>query len=368
MNPAIHRRTIATIDLRAIQNNLKTVKSHLPAQAELWAVVKANAYGHGAVPVAQAVQDLADGFCVSNLDEALELRENEITLPVLVLSGIVPENADLAKAHDLTLAAPSLTWLEQVCQTGKDLTGLKMHIAVDTGMGRIGVTEASEANQMIALMDKYSIKFDGIFTHFATADEKDLTQFNRQRAKFDQLLSDLTRQPHYIHSANSATGIWHSDKVMSIERLGLGLYGANPSGETLELPYELEPALSLTSELTHVKKIRKNDTVGYGATFVAAEEMYVGTLPIGYADGWNRDMQGFSVLIDGKFCEIIGRVSMDQMVVKLEKNVPIGTKVTLIGENNNKKISVQDIGNWKNTIAYEVLCGLSDRIYRQYIK
>ena len=142
----------------------------------------------------------------------------------------------------------------------------------------------------------------------------------------------MSRRPKYVHSTNSAAGLWQNQEVQDIERIGLAMYGLNPSGDELALPYELEPALSLHSELTHVKKIHKGDTVGYGATFRAEEDTYVGTVSIGYADGWTRDMQGFKVIVDGQYCEIIGRISMDQMTIRLPKNYEMGTQVTLIGK------------------------------------
>jgi alanine racemase len=356
--------------LAAIRRNLMQIRAHIGTRPEIWPAVKANAYGHGAVKVSEAIEDLVDGFCVSNLDEAIELRDDDvIEKPILILSGIVPEDADIARELNLTLAAPSLEWLELIVKSGHDLSGLKLHIAVDSGMGRIGVQDFGEANAMIKLMDIHEIIFDGIFTHFATADEADNRQYEQQVHKFDEILANLSRRPKYVHSTNSAAGIWHTEQVQDIERLGLALYGLNPSGSVLTLPADivLEPALSLYSELTHVKQIQAGDTVGYGATYKADGPTYIGTLPIGYADGWMRDMQGFHVLVNGKFCEIVGRVSMDQMTIKLDQPYFLGTKVTLIGQDQDLKISADDIAEYRGTISYEVLTSLSDRIYREYI-
>lgn len=367
MKASLHRKTTALVSLSAIQNNIKKIQKHIGEKPEIWAVVKANAYGHGVLPVAHATQDLVNGFCVSNLDEALELREGLITKPILVLSGISPESGAVAAVFDIILTAPSLEWLSQLVKEKIDFSRLKVHIAVDSGMGRVGVREASEANQMIELMDRYDIQFDGIFTHFATADEADEHKFNQQKNKFSEILNDLIRQPKYIHSTNTASALWHKEQVQDIERLGISMYGLNPSGETLALPFEIEPALSLVSELTHVKQIDSGDTLGYGATYTAKEKIWVGTLPIGYADGWTRDMQGFHVLVNGKYCEIIGRVSMDQMTIQLDQSYPIGTPVTLIGKNGNEEITAQDVAKWRKTINYEVVCLLSDRIRRKYL-
>ncbi|GAB2025710.1 alanine racemase [Lactovum odontotermitis] len=375
MIPAPHRHTPAKIDLAAIRRNLIKIRSHIGLNddgkvPEIWPAVKANAYGHGAVKVSRAIEDLVGGFCVSNLDEAIELRDGGLQKkPILILSGIVPEDASIARELDLTLTAPSLEWLELVLKSDEDLSGLKLHIGIDTGMGRIGVRDFAEANAMIDLMDNHGIIFDGVFTHFATADEVDTSQYDLQASRFAELLSNLSRRPHYVHSTNSAAGIWHSEQVQDIERLGLALYGLNPSGRALMLPADvkLEAALSLQSELTHVKEIQAGDTVGYGATYTATEPTFIGTLPIGYADGWARDLQGFRVLVDGKFCEIVGRVSMDQMTIRLEHRYPIGTKVVLIGRDGDLEITADDIADYRGTINYEILTSLSDRIYREYL-
>lgn len=366
MKSSPHRHTPAVIDLAAIQNNIKKFRKHIGTHPEIWGVVKANAYGHGSIPVSQAIHDLVDGFCVSNLDEAIELRNHLITKPILVLSGIVPDNVDIAASLNITLTAPSLEWLQLIVKEKADFSTLKLHIAVDSGMGRIGVRDAKEANDMIALADKYHIQFDGVFTHFATADEADDTKFNEQKMKFDKIVSGLSRRPHYVHSTNTASALWHTNQVQDIERLGVSMYGLNPSGTALELPFELEAAFSLKSELTHIKEIHAGDTLGYGATYRAIENTWIGTVSIGYADGWTRDMQGFHVLVDGKFCEIVGRVSMDQMMIKLDKSYSIGTPVTLIGRDGDNEITAQDIAAWRKTINYEVLCLLSDRIHRVY--
>ena len=367
MKSSPHRHTPAIINLKAIQNNILKMRHHIGPKPAIFAVVKANAYGHGAVKVSQSVHEIVDGFCVSNLDEAIELRNHLITKPILVLSGIVPDNAEIAVSLNITLTAPSLDWLKLIVSENEAYQGLKIHIGVDSGMGRIGVRTVDEANEMIKLADEHGIIVEGIFTHFATADEADVTKFNQQKAFFNQLVSQLVRRPKYVHSTNSAAGLWQTDQVQDIERFGVAMYGLNPSGSTLELPFDLEPAFTLKSELTHIKQIQAGDTVGYGATYQATEPTYVGTVSIGYADGWTRDMQGFHVLVDGKFCEIIGRVSMDQMCIKLDKAYKIGTPVTLIGKDGSQEITVQDIAQWRHTINYEVLCLLSDRIYREYI-
>lgn len=369
MKPSTHRPTQAVINLKAIQENIKQFKLHVGKATEIWAVVKANAYGHGAISVSESIDDLVSGFCVSNLDEAIELRSHGVVKPILVLSGIVPEDIHIAVNLRISVTAPSLDWFSLVTQhlEGVDVSHLKFHIKVDSGMGRIGVTTIAEANAIIALADKIGADFTGVFTHFATADEVSQDKFLDQKQKFDTIVAGLTRRPTYVHSSNSAAGIWHKETVQDIERLGDVMYGLNPSGRVLNMPYPITPALSLVSELTHIKQIEKGDSVGYGAEFVADHPTLIGTIPIGYADGWTRNMAGFYVLVDGQKCPIVGRVSMDQITIALDKIYPIGTKVTLIGCDGDEEITVDDVAQYRGTINYEVVCLLSDRIKRTYL-
>ncbi|MDR1606034.1 MAG: alanine racemase [Streptococcaceae bacterium] len=369
MKPSTHRPTQAVIDLAAIQENIKNFKSFVGGRVKVWAVVKANGYGHGAIRVAQSADNLVSGFCVSNLDEAIELRSHGIVKPILVLSGIEPQDIHIAANLRVAVTVPSLEWLTLVTQNleGVETAHLQLHIKVDSGMGRIGVTTAAEANVIIRLADEFGMDFDGIFTHFATADEVSQDKFEQQKQRFDVIVAELSRRPRYVHSSNSAAGIWHKETIQDIERLGDALYGLNPSGRTLDMTYEIKSALTLKSELTHIKTIAAGETVGYGGEFVADQATIVGTVPIGYADGWIREMTGFHVLVAGQKCQIIGRISMDQMTIALNDQLPIGTKVTLIGQDGDETITVDDVAAHRGTINYEVVCLLSDRIKRTYI-
>lgn len=172
--------------------------------------------------------------------------------------------------------------------------------------------------------------------------------------------------PELVHASNSATTLWHAETIFKAVRMGDAMYGLNPSGQVLELPYDLKPALSLESALVHVKTVSAGAYVGYGATYESDSEQVIATLPIGYADGWTRDMQNFSVLVDGQVCPIVGRVSMDQITIRLPKVYPLGTKVTLIGTNGDKEITTTEVATYRGTINYEVVCLLSDRIPREY--
>lgn len=366
MISSLHRPTVARVDLEAIRANIDHIHQHIPKKVRTYAVVKANAYGHGAVAVSKAVEDQVDGYCVSNLDEALELRQAGIDKEILILGVILASELQLAIKHQLTITVASLEWLELAKKESVDFSQLHVHVKVDSGMGRIGVRSLAEANQLISVLSDMGVQLDGIFTHFATADESDHAMFDKQLTFFKQLVAQLDKRPALVHASNSATSLWHSETIFSAIRLGIVIYGLNPSGNSLSLPCPLKEALSLESRLVHVKQIQAGDSVGYGASYVAAEPEYVGTLPIGYADGWTRNMQGFKVLVEGERCDIIGRVSMDQLTIRLPKAYPIGTKVTLIGQQGKQVITATDVADYRGTINYEVLCLLSDRIPREY--
>lgn len=366
MIASMHRPTRVEIDLAAISSNLQQVAAHLPEKTKVFAVVKANAYGHGVQAVAEELAAQVDGFCVSNIDEAVELRQYGIEKDVLVL-GVVPTSAvSLAIKHHIILTVASQEWLDRLKDT--DVAGLRVHLKIDSGMGRIGFRDSSQVNEAIQKLQEAEARVEGIFTHFATADQKDEEQFHAQLQAFKRLLSELTVVPAMVHASNSATSVWHADTVFSMVRLGNILYGLNPSGHDLALPYPIKPALRLVSEVVHSKVTQAGDKVGYGGTYTCSEPECIATVPIGYADGLLRGMQGFSVLVDGQACPIVGRVSMDQITIRLPKPYPLGTKVTLIGMDKDREVSVQDWADYLGTINYEIVCLLSDRIPRYYSK
>lgn len=359
-----HRPTQIQIDLEAIASNVDQVMSRLVPKTAAFAVVKANAYGHGAVAVAKRLSNKVAGFCVSNLDEALELRKAGLEHPILIL-GIVPtQHLALAQKLNISVTLASLDWLEKVKELDIDLSGLTVHMKIDTGMGRIGFCSEEEILRALEVLDDSEFELEGIFTHFATADESDEQQFQEQLASFQSYLELFPEQPRWIHASNSAASIWHADTVFNMVRLGNILYGMNPSGSTLNLPFTVKPALSLVSEIVHVKQVQAGSTIGYGATYVSSEAEWIGTVPIGYADGMVRSLQGFYVLVAGQPCEIVGRISMDQITIRLPRYYALGEKVTLIGKDKENSISVQDWADHIGTINYEVVCLLTDRLPR----
>lgn len=363
-----HRPTKAIIDTKAIKENVESEISRLPKEKELFAVVKADGYGHGAIATASAaLAGGAAGFCVATLDEGMELRRNGFTQPIVVMGIVYPLHMAIASQYDLSLAAANLDWLKETqAELAKGDHQIKLHIKVDTGMGRIGFTKETEVLEAFNLIqaDPHT-ELEGIFTHFATADQADDHYWKEQAEHFKKVLAILPKQPRYVHASNSATALWHHEIGNTI-RFGMAMYGLNPSGGELAAPFPLKPAMQLVSAIVQTKQLKPGDRIGYGATYTAQENEWIATVPIGYADGWLRKMQGTHVLVDGQFCEIIGRVCMDQLMIRLPKPYEPGEKVTLIGEDQGEEITMQEIADHLETIHYEVACTLSERIPREY--
>lgn len=362
------------IDRSAIYQNVKKALENLNNTTELFMVVKANGYGHGAVETAkEAIKAGATGLCVAILDEALELRDTGITVPILVLGITESKYASLMAANKISATVSDIEWLQEsrsVLLSSKVKDPLHVHLALDTGMGRIGIQDSNCLKNAVTLITQDpNFDFEGIFTHFATADIADIdghTYFEEQLSRWNDFMAILKIRPRYVHVSNSATSMWHTICNSNMIRYGVAGYGLNPSGDELILPYKLYHAMSLMSKLVYVKKIIAGRSVGYGATYTAIKDEWIGTLPIGYADGYERQLQGFHVLVDGQLCEIVGRICMDQMMIRLPRKYPVGTDVTMIGTDHGKHISLQDMATYCGTIHYEIACGFADRLPREY--
>jgi len=368
MLPSIHRPAYVEVDLAKLKKNLQNELNSVPEGTKVFAVVKANAYGHGLIKVAKMELEYgATGLCVATLDEGLELRDSGVEAPILVL-GIVPvEYAKVAARANISLTVGSLDWLKVAVQLRT--TNLRVHLAVDSGMGRIGFQEKADLIEACNFLNEHKEAFipEGLFTHFATADSPDEKYFEKQVKRFKEMQSDLPIKFTYVHCANSATALWHQELATNVIRDGIALYGLNPSGTDItKLPYKLEPALSLYSELVFVKKVKAGESIGYGATYTSDKDEWIGTVPVGYADGWLRRMQGSEVLINGQRCQNVGRICMDQFMVRLPGELPVGTKVTLIGKDGDDEITATDAAQYAGTINYEILCCLNERLPRVY--
>ena len=366
------RRTWAEIDTDALLHNLNIIKT--TAKTQLCVVVKADAYGHGVNIVAPVLQKAgADCFAVSNIEEAIELREVGITKPIIIL-GYTPSEyiADLNK-HDISQCVYSLDYAKELSyEAKKNNLNIKIHIKLDTGMSRIGFNcrddNLSEINYAIKSATLDGFVLEGVFTHFAVSDrniteEDGFTdeQYNRFIKAVDTFKSNGLN-PKFCHCCNSAALCLDSDKHFDMCRAGIILYGLTPSSD-LKLPQKLEPVMSFKSVVSQVKEITAGDTVSYGRTFKAKKNMTIATISCGYADGYPRLLsnKGY-VLINGLRANIIGRVCMDQFCVDVTDipNVKRGDEVLLWG----KELPVEDLADMIGTINYELVCGVSSRVKR----
>ncbi|WP_175638010.1 alanine racemase [Metabacillus schmidteae] len=370
MQADFYRDTWVEVNLDAIEQNVRNMKNHIGDLVDLIAVVKANGYGHGAKQVAEsALHAGASMLAVAFIDEAISLRQQGIKAPILVLGAIRAADIELANKYDLIITCFSIDWLMEAgnaCMSH----GIQLHIKVDTGMGRLGVREESELKKIVNYVESSPhFQITGIFTHFATADEDEPSYFLTQYKRFQQFLSFIPHEKLLIHCANSATGLKFPSKLYNAVRLGISMYGLSPSVDMKNsLPFTLEEAFSLQTKLVHVKKVPKGTKISYGATYEAMEDEWIGTLPIGYADGWIRKLRDSEVLILGQRFPLVGRICMDQCMVRLPYELPVGTKVTLIGKQDTQKISIDEVANRLDTINYEIPCMITSRVPRLYFK
>jgi alanine racemase len=346
------------------------------APSAVWAVVKADGYGHGAVTVARAALAAgADGLCVALVQEGAALRDAGIDAPILVLSEQpVEQAADLVRLG-LTPTVYSGRFAEALARALPAGARLGVHVKVDTGMQRVGIAPADT----LALVDDIAertpaIRVDGIYTHLAVADEPAHPATEQQLAAFDDLLDALSasgRLPSVIHVANSAGALAHPPARRSLVRAGIAIYGISPGPDIDDLAAALRPAMSLRARVSHVKTVRAGSHVSYGWRHRFAADTTVATVPIGYADGVARrlgtlpDRPGADVLIGGRRCPIVGVVTMDQLVVDVgDADVAIGDEVVLIGEQGTHRIRAEDWAARLGTIGYEVVCAVSPRVPR----
>lgn len=369
-----YRDTWVEINLDHVKYNIYKMKQHLPEDVEIMAVVKANAYGHGAPQVAKAaLESGATRLAVAFLDEALSLRQHGIDAPILILGSTRVEDAAIAAEHQISLAVHSLEWLKKVNPLLSE-AGIKhpltIHLKCDTGMNRIGLRteeEVKEAEKLIKSTNK--IFLEGIFTHYATADEHNQSLTKKQLERFHSLINAMEQLPPMVHTSNSAASLRFPEAYFNAVRMGISMYGLSPSEEIKsELPFPLKSAFSLYTKVKQVKRISKGETVSYGATYMAEDDEWIATIPIGYADGWLRRLSGQTVLVNGKRAPIVGRICMDQCMVKLPAEVMEGTAVTLIGADHEDSISVDEIAKKLETINYEVVCQISTRVPRVYLE
>ena len=371
-----YNRVYAKIDMDAAAYNMEQMKKRIGGGARLIAVVKTDAYGHGAVPLAEVFEklDYVWGYAVASLDEGMILRKHGIKKPILVLGCVFPDQYDDMVRNDIRAAVymeeMALGMAEAAKKAGKKAY---IHIKTDTGMGRIGFPVSEESADIIERISKLEdIKIEGMFTHFAKADETDKTYTYDQHRKFMWMKEQMEKRgveiPYY-DCDNSAGIIDFPDMKHDLARAGISTYGMYPSEEVNQNAVDLKPVLSLVSHVIFVKTVKPGTSISYGGTFVAPEKMRVATIPVGYGDGYPRSLSNKgTVLIHGKRARILGRVCMDQFMVDVTDipDVKFMDQAVLIGEDQGDRITVEELAGLSGRFNYEFVCCLGKRIPRVY--
>ncbi len=372
------KRLWTEINLDNLIYNFESVKSHVSDKTKICCVVKANAYGHHAPRVAKCLEEAgADYFAVSNIEEAIQLRNAGINAPILILGYTPVECANVLAEYDISQCVYSYEYAREISQFASKLNcEIKIHIKIDTGMGRIGFqydkklsvcSEISDVCKMSGLIP------EGIFTHFSVSDMgecgADIT--HRQYDKFLQIVNDLEQAGivfKYRHCANSAATMDYPDYGLNMVRVGIVLYGLLPSDRMINVP-KLKPVMSLKTVISHVKEVNIGDTISYGGDFVADKQMKIATVPMGYADGfWRSNVRSnLPVIIKGDPARIVGRICMDQLMLDVTDilDVNMGDEVTVFGEG---AYSVDDFAKANGTINYEIICSVGRRVPRVFIQ
>lgn len=373
-----YSRVYARIDLDAIAYNMEQMKQRIDGQTQIMAVIKTDAYGHGAVQVAQMLEkyDYIWGFAVATLDEAVVLRVEGIQKPILVLGCIFPDQYMEMLDNEIRMNVYTEDMAKEIANMARrEGKTAYLHIKLDTGMGRLGFSISEESVEAITRISKLShVKMEGVFTHFAKADEKDKTFTKKQIHEFEYMTEILKEKGvifDYEHCANSAAIIDVPEAKFDMVRAGISTFGLYPSEEVDKEAVHLKPALALKSHVAFVKEIEPGTPVSYGGTFIAEKKMKIATIPVGYGDGYPRALSGVGyVLIRGKRAPILGRICMDQFMVDVTDidGVSFGDKVTLIGRDGNEYLSVDMLGELSGRFNYEFICDLGKRIPRVYVK
>lgn len=372
----IMRPVWAEINLDTIATNTKNIKK-LIGDKELIAIVKADCYGHGAVDVVPTLLDNgASRLAVAMLTEAIELRENNINAPIVILGYTPLYLGEELINYDIEQTVYDLDYAKELSKIALSLNKkAKIHIAIDTGMGRIGFLPGDDTVKTInEVYNLEGLEVIGIYSHFSTSDEKDKTYANEQLFKFKKVMADLKALGIEIplkHISNSGAIIDMPETYLNGVRPGIILYGYYPSKEVSNDNLSVKPALTLKAKVAHVKELHKDMYISYGKTFKTNKKTIVATLPIGYGDGYPRALsENAKVIVNGKFASILGRICMDQCMIDVTdiENVKTGDEVIILGEEGDLKFNADDMAEALGTINYEILCRIKSRIPRVYIK
>ncbi len=371
-----YTRVYASIDLDAVEYNMKSMKRNLRPGVGMIGVVKTDGYGHGAVPVAQTIDPYVQGFAVATIEEALILRRHGFAKPILIL-GVTHSDRYCSLIEEEI--RPAIFTMEQAAPLS-DLavemgTRAKIHLALDTGMGRIGLpSDASGIERAAAIAALPGIDVEGMFTHFARADETDKTSAREQYRRYLSFAQRLEERGVVIpvkHCGNSAAIIDLPEMGLNQMRAGISIYGIYPSDEVRRDVVDLHPVMGLHSYVTYVKDVMPGQSISYGGTFTASRPMRVATIPVGYGDGYPRGLSGNGyVLIHGQEAAILGRVCMDQFMVDVSHipDVAVDTEVTLIGQDGKAAIRVEDLSERCGRFPYEMVCDIGKRVPRVYLR
>ncbi|MCM1101424.1 MAG: alanine racemase [Clostridium sp.] len=377
------QRVRADVDLDAILHNARKMREGLSPQTRMMAVVKTDGYGHGSVPIARLLEaeDFIYGFAVATPEEAFALRDHGIKKPILILGYTFPYAYERMAGEGIRGTVFAEGTLPEMSRAAKAAgKPLKVHIKVDTGMGRVGIRPDDEGLSFVRALKEYardgSLEIEGIFTHFAKADERDLSETERQLKLFREFTERIGAEEEIDipikHCANSATILRLREAQMNVVRAGIALYGLSPSDEVPADGYGLRPALSLHSRVVYVKTLRKGQSVSYGGLFTAEHDMRIATVPVGYGDGYPRSLscgKGY-VLIRGERAPILGRVCMDQFMADVSgiSDVAAGDAVTLLGSDGGERITAEQLGAWSGRFDYELVCDLNRRVPRVFYR
>lgn len=369
----MNHRTYLKIDLNKLEHNFNCVRNKLPSDVKILGVIKANAYGHGAVEIGKFLDDKCDFFGVACIEEAVELKKAEIKTPILILGRVFPFDIETAVKYDVRI--PIFSYEDAVVLSNeavKQGKNVPFHFCIDTGMSRIGFQVSEESADICkSITELPNIFAEGLFSHFATADENDLSKAVEQRnkyKKFCKMLSDREVEIPIKHLNNSA-GIMNFDEYFDMCRMGIITYGLYPSDEVDKGILDLEPIMSWHAKISHVKELEPNREISYGGTFKTDKVTKVATVPVGYADGFPRCLSNKGrVIINGKYAKILGRVCMDQFMIDVSDiECNVNDEVVLFGTQKNAHISLEELSNSAYSFNYELPCRIPLRVNRVYV-
>ncbi len=371
--PSESSPTSASVDLTALAQNVAHVRRLAP-RADVLAVVKANAYGHGAIEISHALQKLAvRRFGVATVDEGIALRQAGIQNTILVMGATVPAQFTELVAHRLTPVLYRTDLIPTFAAHARTApTPYPVHIKVETGMGRLGVSPHEVLNVLQRTEFQAALRLEGLMTHLADADNHGNDHTELQLARFQCTLDELRQcglAVPLVHAANSAGIIRYPNSLYSLVRPGIMLYGYHTLSQDIEAP-TLQPILTWKTSIAHLHRIQTGDSVSYNRTFIASRPSHIAVLPIGYADGYNRLLSNRGrVLIGGRRVPVVGRVCMDMTLVDVTDipGVAIGQEVVLIGQQGSERITAAELAVWQQTIPYEILCAIGPRVPRRYL-